>query len=824
MPQEPARPDGWIDVHAHFSVPQTTAQIQAAHVQRNARCFLQDTPFRWTPEGALEYMDRSGIAMQMLSSIPKTADALRSANEYGASLVERHPARFGLLAALPTDDPGSCVAEIERAERSLRADGFAVTCVYNGVGLGDARLHPVWAELDRRRSTVFVHPDAYGPPSQGRPVALLEVAFETARTVVDMLYAGHLPPLAEYPLRARPLRRRPASSVRPHPAARCRAVGPESRTAHPGRDAGATLPLLPRHGGGRIGAFVASRPVADDLRPPGIRIGLRCPVLHRDVAGPEHRGDTGLLRPHAGTDRADWAQRAPAVPDGRGTPVPNRGWGVTVRRPGREEVRTLARDLNMSFDEDELDSFHALLLPACAAYDTLAAMPDGPPAVAYPRPPGRRPAPGEDPNNAWYMKAEVRGAAAGSLAGKTVALKDSICLAGVPMMNGSAILEGFVPDVDATVVTRILDAGGTILGKANCEAFCFSGNSYTNATGPTHNPHRRGVTSGGSSSGCAAAVAAGEADMAVGGDQGGSIRVPAAFCGIVGLKPTHGLVPYTGIISSEPTLDHAGPMTRTVADNALLLEVLAGRDSLHSRQGPSYSGGYVESLALGVEGLRIGLLHEGFGLANGEAGVNATVASAAQRFAVLGAVLEDISVPMHKSGPAIWRGIAAEGGLATMMASCDLPGNRGLRVDGLHQALGAWHGRADELPDSLKLSLLLGRYFAKAAHGAFYAKAQKLSRRLCAAYDEALSRVDLLLMPTAPMLPPPIPPADAPREVLIRRSGEALGNTMPFDCTGHPAMSVPCGTLDGLPVGMMLVARHHHEKTLYRAAAAFRSE
>ncbi len=190
MPQEPARPDGWIDVHAHFSVPQTTAQIQAAHVQRNARCFLQDTPFRWTPEGALEYMDRSGIAMQMLSSIPKTADALRSANEYGASLVERHPARFGLLAALPTDDPGSCVAEIERAERSLRADGFAVTCVYNGVGLGDARLHPVWAELDRRRSTVFVHPDAYGPPSQGRPVALLEVAFETARTVVDMLYAG----------------------------------------------------------------------------------------------------------------------------------------------------------------------------------------------------------------------------------------------------------------------------------------------------------------------------------------------------------------------------------------------------------------------------------------------------------------------------------------------------------------------------------------------------------------------------------------------------------------------------------------------------------
>ena len=190
MSQQPTRLKGWIDVHAHFTVPQTAQQIESAHALRNARCFLQDTPFRWTPEGTLDYMDRTGIAMQMLSSIPKTADALRFANEYGTSLVARHPTRFGLLAALPTDDPDASLAEIARADLSLHADGYAVTCVYNGVGLGDARLHPVWAELDRRRATVFVHPDAYGPPSQGRPVALLEVAFETARTVVDMLYAG----------------------------------------------------------------------------------------------------------------------------------------------------------------------------------------------------------------------------------------------------------------------------------------------------------------------------------------------------------------------------------------------------------------------------------------------------------------------------------------------------------------------------------------------------------------------------------------------------------------------------------------------------------
>jgi len=498
---------------------------------------------------------------------------------------------------------------------------------------------------------------------------------------------------------------------------------------------------------------------------------------------------------------------------------------MTVRRPTREEVRALAGDLNMNFGEVELDSFHALLLPAFAAYDAIEAMPEQLPAVAYPRLPGRRPGAGEDPNNAWYVKTEVRGAATGELAGRTVALKDSICLAGVAMMDGASTLEGYVPDVDATVVTRILDAGGTILGKTNCEFLCFSANSYTSATGPTHNPHRRGTTSGGSSSGSAAAVAAGEVDMAVGGDQGGSIRVPAAFCGIVGLKPTYGLVPYTGIMSSELTLDHAGPMTRTVADNALLLEVLAGPDGLDPRQGPQQgprgAGRYTGAIGLGVDGLRIGMVREGFGRANSEPAVDAAVVAAASRFAALGAVVEDVSVPMHRDGPAIWRAIAAEGGLATMMGNGFGTGWKGLYVSSLHAAHGAWHRRADELPDSLKVSMLLGRHFAKTSNGRFYAKAQNLSRQLRAAYDDALSRFDLLLMPTAPMQAPPIPPADASRELLVRRSGEALGNTMPFDTSGHPALSVPCGIVDDLPTGMMLVARHFGEATIYRAAAAF---
>ena len=157
-------------------------------------------------------------------------------------------------------------------------------------------------------------------------------------------------------------------------------------------------------------------------------------------------------------------------------------------------------------------------------------------------------------------------------------------LAGVPMMNGAATLEGYVPDIDATVVQRILDAGGTIVGKAHCEYFCLSGGSHTNATGPVHNPHKMGYSAGGSSSGSAVLVALGEVDMALGGDQGGSIRMPSSFSGTYGMKPTHGLVPYTGIMPIEIYVDHTGPMTATVADNALLLEVLAGADGYDPRQ------------------------------------------------------------------------------------------------------------------------------------------------------------------------------------------------------------------------------------------------
>jgi 6-methylsalicylate decarboxylase len=176
----------WIDVHAHFSPPAPPEELHEHWQASRAACFMVPEPFVWDAEQTLAYMDRAGMAMQLLSNIPRTYAALRASNDYGAQLVTAYPSRFGLLTALPTDDAEVALAELAR----VPGDGFAVTTTYNDVLLGDAKLDPLWAELDRRCATVFSHPYAYAPASLGRPAPLIEVAFDTARTVVDMLYTG----------------------------------------------------------------------------------------------------------------------------------------------------------------------------------------------------------------------------------------------------------------------------------------------------------------------------------------------------------------------------------------------------------------------------------------------------------------------------------------------------------------------------------------------------------------------------------------------------------------------------------------------------------
>jgi amidase len=334
-----------------------------------------------------------------------------------------------------------------------------------------------------------------------------------------------------------------------------------------------------------------------------------------------------------------------------------------------------------------------------------------------------------------------------------------------------------------------------------------------------------GYSAGGSSSGSACLVSLGEVDMALGGDQGGSIRMPASYCGIYGMKPTHGLVPYTGIMPIELTLDHTGPMTATVADNALMLEVLAGPDGLDPRQYGGEAQAYTQALDKGVSGLRIAVVDEGFGHPQSMPEVDASVRAAAEKFRAWGATVETVSIPMHRQSMPVWLAVAAEGATVQMMHGNGFGFNwQGLYVTSMLDRHAAWRQQADTLSDTLKNTLLLGHYMVKHYRGHYYAKAQNLVRRVRAAYDEVLAKYDLLLMPTLPLVASKLPDDNAPISEILQRAFEVLPNTAVFDCTHHPAMSLPCGTVDGLPVGMMLVGRMYDESTIYRAAAAFEGQ
>lgn len=494
---------------------------------------------------------------------------------------------------------------------------------------------------------------------------------------------------------------------------------------------------------------------------------------------------------------------------------------MAIVGPSTAELAKIAADLGFHFDDADVAAFREMMRGALDAYAALDRLPDALPQPRHARLPGSVPAADDNPFGAFARIAEIRGAPSGPLAGKRVVVKDCVCVAGVPMMNGSALFEGYVPEIDATVVTRILDAGGTIVGKAANEDYCYSGGSHTNARGPVDNPHRAGFTAGGSSSGSAALVAGGIVDMAIGTDQGGSIRQPASCCGIVGMKATFGLVPCTGNLGMEYSLDHVGPLTRSVADNALLLQVIAGSDGLDSRQADCKVDRYSADLDAGVRGLRIGLLAETFGLPQSEPRIDAAVRSAAARLAKLGAEVETVSVPLHRYGGAIWMPRAAEGCLATMFHGNGFGfGPSGVYLPSAMQRQAMWRGHSDLLADTVKLGMLVGEYMSRAYGGRYYGRAHNLARLLAYSYDQALARVDILVSPTLPFPPPRQPPPNASREEVV---GAAFGmtiNTAPFNATGHPSMSMPCGWIDGLPVGLMLTGRRFDERLLYRAAAA----
>ena len=496
---------------------------------------------------------------------------------------------------------------------------------------------------------------------------------------------------------------------------------------------------------------------------------------------------------------------------------------MAIQPPTTEQIRDIAESFGMALSAEDVQSFAALVAGSKPSYDRLDELTEPTLPVRYPRTPGSRPSEQENPHNAWYWKSTIQGSDAGPLAGKRVAIKDNVCVAGVPMMNGSRVLEGYVPDIDATVVTRILVAGGTILGKTACEDLCFSGASHTCKTGPIRNPHKPSHSAGGSSGGSAAVLVTGEVDMALGGDQGGSIRMPASWCGVYGLKPTHGLVPYTGVMPIELTIDHCGPMANSVADVALLLSAIAGPDGYDPRQGEAVTQDYMAALGKGAKGLKVAVLQEGFGRPESEGITDRKVRAATALLEAEGATVTEVSLPMHIDGYHIWNAIIVEGSAEMMIKGNGMgTGWYGHYTTGLLDSYArGWRSRPDDMAETVKFVLFLGEYMKHYYHGRYYAKAQNLKRVLRQNYDDILADHDVIAMPTIPFRATEIPAPDCSREEYIGCALNMVGNTCPFDVTGHPALTVPCGVADELPVGLMLVGRRYDDATVLGAGEAF---
>ncbi|HEY3673012.1 MAG TPA: amidase family protein [Acidimicrobiia bacterium] len=443
------------------------------------------------------------------------------------------------------------------------------------------------------------------------------------------------------------------------------------------------------------------------------------------------------------------------------------------------------------------------------------------------RDPGRPPRAGEDPYNAFIRYCRVEGAAEGPLAGRTLAVKDCISVAGIPTTNGGRRIPPLVPIEDAVVVERLLAAGCTIVGKTNLEdlALGLGEGSYF---GAARNPHDPRFATGGSSSGSGAAVAAGLADLALGADEAGSVRIPAAWCGLVGMKATHGLVPSYGLSYMDHTLDHIGPMTRTVADNAAMLQVMAGSDWRDPQwvRGDIVVGDYVGAAGEGVEGLRIGVLTESLA----PVGVTPDVAEVFERaqktFTSLGATISEVSVPLWPDAFAI-EGMALGVGLTMMAHSYGQGYGHMGRIDPYALSANAAQTtlQADDLPAYLQASMIAADYLHDKYLNHYYGKAHNLRLELRRQIDALFEDVDLIITPTTPTVAHELLDRPADDAEMLQRMMESIGavsNTCALDLSGHPGLSVPAGTgAHDLPVGVQIIGPRFADALVYQAGFAF---
>ncbi len=401
------------------------------------------------------------------------------------------------------------------------------------------------------------------------------------------------------------------------------------------------------------------------------------------------------------------------------------------------------------------------------------------------------------------------------LAGIPGAVKDNICTKGVRTTAASKILENFVPPYDATVVTKLRDAAAVVLGKANMDEFAMGGSTENSAYRPTHNPWDTARVPGGSSGGSAAAVAAGTAIWALGSDTGGSIRQPASFCGIVGLKPTYGRVSRYGLIAYASSLDQIGPLTRDVTDAAYLLNIIAGHDAMDSTASKSSVPDYTKALTQDVKGLKIGLPKEYF-IPGMDAEVETAVRKAIHDFESMGAEVREISLP-HTDYAVSTYYLIAPAEAATNLERYDGV-SYGARVDGEDLVDMMTRTRTEKFGAEVRRRILIGNYALSAGYyDAYYLKALKVRTLIREDFTRAFENVDVIMTPTAPTTAYRIGEMENPLQMYLQDI-----STVPVNLAGLPGISVPCGcSTAGLPIGLQIIGKPLAEETILRAAFAY---
>lgn len=404
----------------------------------------------------------------------------------------------------------------------------------------------------------------------------------------------------------------------------------------------------------------------------------------------------------------------------------------------------------------------------------------------------------------------------GPLFGLPIGVKDNIVTEGLETTCASKILEGFMPIYDATVVKKLREAGMVTVGKLNMDEFAMGSSNENSAFKTTKNPWNLDHVPGGSSGASAASVAAGEVPFSLGSDTGGSIRQPAAYCGVVGMKPTYGRVSRFGLVAFASSLDQIGPITRNVYDNALLLEAIAGVDPNDSTSANVPVPNYVSKLNGDIKGLRIAVPKEFLGEGVGEAARN-SVLEALEVLKRLGATVEEVSLPHSKYA------LAAYYILSSSEASSNLSrfdGIRyGFRAEGVKNLMELYkETRAQGFGDEVKRRIMLGTYSLSAGtYDAYYKKAQQVRTLIKEDYDKVFENYDVIVGPTAPT--PAFKVGENIEDPMTMYANDIL--TIPINLAGVPAISIPCGFENGLPLGLQIIGKHFDEETIYRTAYAY---